>query len=169
MLRLRHPDFRMRDNEIALRYIAFALNLQHYNGNLKDLLDRTTAELNSSWSDIEQRVSQLFRKLERAIAVTQEIFQADAFKKWNGYFFESRVNRAVFDVIAYYFSDERVIGPAVDNKESVVNAFKEACSDWRFATSISGTTKSLESVHFRFSIWATRLSAAIGVPITSPV
>lgn len=169
MLGLKHPDFRMRDNEIALRYIAFRVFMPSYNGNLKAILDLATEVLNADWKNAEQIVSDLFRSMERAIITTRKIFGRDAFKKWNGFNFESRINRAVFDVMAYYFSDEAVCNAALNKSEAVVQSYKDLCKDWRFSSSVSGTTKSVESMHYRFSLWATNLSKVLGMPLASPI
>lgn len=169
MLGLKHPDFRMRDNEIALRFVAFKVFLPTYNGNLKLILDDTTQAMNQDWDRSEETVADLFASMERAIEVTREIFGRDAFKKWNGYNYESRINRAVFDVIAYYFSEPEIGEQAIAKKDDVVEAYKKLSVDWRFATSVSGTTKSLESVHYRFSLWARELSKVLGVQLASPI
>lgn len=43
------PDFRMRDVEILLRYVAFHYFLPEYRGNLKAFLDMTCEDLNKDW------------------------------------------------------------------------------------------------------------------------
>ncbi|WP_342249566.1 DUF262 domain-containing protein [Sphingomonas sp. OTU376] len=169
MLGLRHPDFRMRDNEITLRFIAFKIFLKYYNGNLKAILDSTTKSLNEDWENLESSVRDLLKSMERAIMITKQIFGKDAFKKWNGFHYETRINRAVFDVMAYYFSDDAIASLAINRVNEVVDAYKLLSGDWRFATSVSGTTKSVESVHYRFSLWASKLSEVLGTPISSPI
>lgn len=169
MLGLRHPDFRMRDNEITLRYIAFKLFLNSYNGNLKAILDNTTKALNIDWKNSEETVNSLFDSMEQSIIISREIFEKDAFKKWNGFYYESRINRAIFDVVAYYFSFSDIASRALQNKDRVVLAYKEICTDWEFSTAVSGTTKSLDSVQTRFRKWAHKLGDALNNEIHSPI
>lgn len=49
MLGLRAPDFRMRDAEIVLRFIAYRFFADDYSGNLKLFLDTATKSLNADW------------------------------------------------------------------------------------------------------------------------
>ncbi|MFN7852160.1 MAG: DUF262 domain-containing protein, partial [Dolichospermum sp.] len=46
-----HPDFRMRDVELLLRYVGFHYFLSKYSGNLKSFLDMTCTELNKDWNN----------------------------------------------------------------------------------------------------------------------
>jgi hypothetical protein len=169
ILGLKQPDFRMRDNEIALRYLAFKLFLDQYNGNLKDILDFTTAVLNNRWSTEEDEIRGHLRDLDEVINVTQKVFGKDAFKRWNGDFYERRINRAVFDVIAYYFSIPEVSSEAIKKKDDVVKAFKQLCAvDYDFNAAISGTTKSIGSVNDRFHRWGLALHHVIKVEFPIP-
>lgn len=169
MLGLKQPDFRMRDNELALRFVAFKLFLENYNGNLKLILDETTKILNSGWKNCSNLVDDLFKEMEFSIKSTKDIFGRDAFKKWNGYHFENRINRAVFDVMAYYFSDRQTAERAIVRKDDVVAAYKDISKDWRFSSSVSGTTKSVEAVHYRFSLWSNALNKVLDLNLSSPI
>lgn len=169
MLGLKGPDFRMRDNEIVLRFIAFKLFLEDYNGNLKSILDDTTLELNFHWDRYKNTISNLFNDLERSILTTQKIFGKNAFKKWNGYNFETRINRAVFDVISYFFCDPAICDAALNKTDDIVTAFKELCEDRKFSSAISGTTKSHEAVHLRFNLWASALSNILKANLRAPI
>lgn len=166
LLKLKEPDFRMRDNELALRYIATRMNIENYNGNLKQFLDKTTQELNRGWITLEGMAKEYFREMEYSIDQSMNIFGDDAFKKWNGTDFENRINRAVFDVISYYFSQQHIVQAAIPRAERVVEAFKHLCeSDPDFLLSVTSTTKSIEAVHFRFDRWRNALSAALAIEI----
>ncbi|MBB4153647.1 hypothetical protein GGQ80_001553 [Sphingomonas jinjuensis] len=169
MLGLKQPDFRMRDNEIALRYLAFKHFMHLYNGNLKYILDETTRMFNSGWNEICAEVVESLGAMERAINVTQEVFGRNAFKRWNTVYYETRINRAVFDIMAYYFSQPDIANAALMLRSRVEDAYKAVSKDYRFSTSVSGTTKSLESVHYRFSLWAAALEQAIEIPVVSPI
>src|SRR5579859_2413807 len=49
ILKLKRPDFRMRDIELLVRYFAFKNFGDDYTGNLKDFLDGACKKLNSNW------------------------------------------------------------------------------------------------------------------------
>lgn len=166
ILKLREPDFRMRDNELSLRFISTRRNIQTYNGNLKQFLDRTTQELNNNWEMESDFVKLCFEQMDYAINKSLEVFGDNAFKKWNGNDFENRINRAVFDVVSYYFSYPRIAEAATQHAERVVEAFKNLCDqDPEFLLSVTSTTKSIEAVHHRFDKWRAALSVAIDIKI----
>lgn len=171
LLGLKQPDFRMRDNELALRYIAFMLFIDMYSGNLKLILDETTQSLNATWEESRLEIERLFKSLEYAIDVAAKVFgDRNMFKKWNGDYFEPRINRAVFDVIARYFSDKNIGEESIKHKEVVVASFKELCaSDYDFVNSITSTTKSFGAVQYRFEAWASVLADAIKIPVAAPL
>lgn len=169
VLGLSQPDFRMRDNELALRYIAFARIFSSYSGNLKKFLDDITTSLNSAWHDEAASVQRNFANLDDAISGTYLVFGDDAFRKWNGSKFESRVNRAVFDVMAYYFSDADVRERAIAQADAVKAGFVSLSeSDDEFSESISTTTKSKTAVSKRFDAWGQALRALLGEDIRIP-
>jgi len=169
MLGLKSPDFRMRDNELVLRYLAFRFFASTYNGNLKYFLDDTTSILNNHWAKFEPMVKDAFDDLERAIAATKEIFGRDAFKRWNGYYFETRINRAIFDVMSIYFSDHSTATRAIASKQDIIDAYKSVSATWQFSNAVSGTTKSMEAVHTRFTVWAEALSNALKITVNPAV
>jgi hypothetical protein len=170
ILNLTKPDFRMRDNEIALRYIAFRNFLGSYNGSMKSILDYTTFVINEQWVENETKITLQFQDLDWIIKTTQAIFgERDAFRKWNGEAFEARINRAVFDVISFYFTDRAVAEAALVAGDAVVAAFKQLCvEDAEFLTSITSTTKSVWAVEYRLVRWSQALGEAIGRPLPQP-
>jgi hypothetical protein len=171
ILNLTKPDFRMRDNEIALRYIAFRNFLGTYNGSMKSILDYTTFMMNDRWAAASSNITSQFKDLDWIIGTAQQIFgEREAFRKWNGISFETRINRAVFDVIAFYFTDRTVAEAALAAREAVVAAFKQLCeADADFLTSITSTTKSVWAVEYRLIRWSQALGTAIGRPLPQPM
>lgn len=170
LLGLSRPDFRMRDNEILLRYLAFQFFSGEYRGNLKVFLDFATETFNGGWNELRPEVHEAFSDFERVVSTTFEIFGLNgAFRSWNGVKFEGRVNRAVIDVMAYYFTFPQVCKQALQKREQVVAAFKELCeNDEDFRQAISGTTKSLWAVDTRFNLWAEALRRDAGISVDSP-
>lgn len=164
------PDFRMRDNEIFLRYMAFATRAEEYAGNLKRFLDESAEILNTRWSDDESEIRDEAGRCEAAIEATREIFgQRDSFSTYNGTAFEGRFNRAVFDIMTYFFRDADVRDAALAERTKVKKAFIDrSTSDAEFLQSLTTTTKSKKATATRFVAWAEELSTATARTVVPP-
>jgi len=158
------PDFRMRDVELFVRFISFRVRAETYKGNLKVFLDETCKKMSDEWSSNKTLVTLEAAKLENAINLTQEIFgESDAFRKWTGSSYERRFNRAIFDIMTFYFADFNST-PTTEQKQNIKEAFKTLCDkDEDFRKSIESTTKSLTATTTRFTKWADALSVALGI------
>ncbi len=160
----------MRDVELLVRYYAYKNFLPRYPGNLKEFLDETCEELNHQWRRRESELRKQAEQLERGIKTVFKIFgQAGAFRKWDGTKFERSPNRAVFDVMSYYFSEPSIRKAARVAGAHVKEAFKTLCAEnEHFRRSIETTTKSIEANTARFSLWGRALSKAIGMTVPIP-
>ncbi len=166
-LRVTEPDFRMRDVELVVRFFAFDQFLADYAGNLKKFLDDTCKRLNARWADQQHQLREVAGTLDAAIAATFAVFDEFSFRRWNGRRFESYFNRAVFDVMTYFFKHPKVARAAAKKKESVVEAFIAlSTSDRDFAESLATTTKSTQATNTRLDRWGETLSKAVGVDLT---
>ena len=165
------PDFRMRDNEIFLRYMAFATNVEQYRGNLKQFLDDATETLNSRWLEHEAEIRMIADQCNEAIQATRVIFEEDAFATYNQEqnSFVRRFNRAVFDIMTYYFREPHIRKAAIRHGAQVKGAFVDL-SQQRidFQQSLTTTTKSKKATAVRFARWAKALTEVIGVPVAAP-
>ncbi|MEA3031960.1 MAG: hypothetical protein QOG13_3285 [Sphingomonadales bacterium] len=169
VLNLSQPDFRMRDNELVLRYMAFRKAVERYNGNLKQFLDDVTLFYNSTWDTSEEEAKRVFSELDASIAVSSEIFGSAVFKKWNGVSFESRINRAIFDVVSYFFSFPDIAAAAVQRAPAVVAQLKSLCeTDADFVVAVTSTTKSVEAVQTRYRRWRDALQQTLDREIPFP-
>lgn len=158
-LNLKAPDFRMRDAEILLRYIAYKNMPQIYSGNLKHFLDEVTRHFNENWEESEADLVEQIAEMDSAFAFTREVFGEDCYlRKWTGEAFEPRKNRAVFDIMLQYFSIPEVRDALKDKDEEVVKCFKDLCQEAGFLAALERTTKSLEANKIRFNLWAQTLS-----------
>ena len=161
-------DFRMRDTELLLRYFAFKNFIDKYTGNLKSFLDSTCYLLNKAWlenlekkEDLENQFD-LFTKAHSRIV---EIFGKNAYRKWNKVSYESRFNRAIYDIMILTFSDQEVLKKTEDNKlhNTIEKGFKDLCSNKEdFLKSLETTTKSLSSTQCRINTWSLFLNETIG-------
>ncbi|MBG6075382.1 DUF262 domain-containing protein [Polaromonas sp. CG_9.11] len=163
------PDFRMRDVELSIRYFGLVNYLDGYTGNLKLFLDETSQKLNTEWDSLEKNVRGQSLELENAIQVTWEVFSENAFRKWNGKDFERRFNRAVFDVMVYFFRDSSTRLKALENREAVIKGFKSLCEQsGPFRTSIETTTKSIGALSTRLQLWGKKLSEILDIEVPIP-
>lgn len=166
-LNLKSPDFRMRDAEILLRYISYRNFAGDYSGNLKQFLDETTRKFNESWELSEDIVRNQMAEMEAAFAFTEQVFgKSDYLRKWNGEQFESRKNRAVFDIMLHWFSNDELRASLEGKETEIVQAFKDLCeNDPNFLAAIERTTKTTEANDWRFNKWADALSKISGVEL----
>ena len=164
------PDFRMRDVEILIRFFAFAESVQEYKGNLKSFLDCTSKRYNKEWDERESEIRELARQCDEAIERTLLIFGEDAFKRWrdpSGYV--GRFNRAVFDIMTFYFRQAYVGDLAVKKKDEVQEAFVHLCAtNTDFTEYLQSTTKSIKATFNRLRIWGQTLETILGIDLNIP-
>jgi len=170
LLHTDEPDFRMRDIELLVRHIAFQFSIEDYAGNMKAFLDDACDQLNKSWPENQAQVQKRVEQFEKAVEAAIEIFGKDQVaRKWTADGFEPRLNRAVLDVITFYFSDRAIRTAAARKAKAVVSAFKALClEDDAFRTSIETTTKSLTATATRFNVWGTRLRRVLRASFNVP-
>ncbi len=155
-------DKRMRDSELALRFLAFDKSLQDYRGDFKDFLDSTTRYFEMDWKNRESEAKDSFQRLDSALEMASTIFGNEAFKKWLGDRYERVINRALFDCVTRFFSDSVVIRGAHGKEAEIVEAFKRLCLDRDFRDSIEKTTKSVNATFYRIDRWGRDLAACLG-------
>lgn len=171
-LRIQRPDYRMRDNEMLLRFLAFGMGLHDYRGNLKGFLDSTWQSLNQHWSTYESRVTEEIRKCEEAVDAAISIFTPrSVFCSYNpeSQSFERRFNRAIFDIVTYFLREEEPRRLSVERAQEVRDAFiAVSCEDSNFLQYVTTTTKSITAVKGRFGVWGSALGAVINQTVQSP-
>lgn len=170
LLKIKKPDFRMRDVELLVRYFAFKNFLHEYRGDLKSFLDLSCDSLNKRWAAEEYAIKTQAQELEEAYKASQQIFGPSmSFRKWLGDKYESRFNRAIFDVMTFYFSEASIRTPALQKAKEVENEFKRLCiEDTAFLGSIERTTKSLEATCLRLATWAKSLNQVLSLDLHVP-
>jgi len=169
ILKLKKPDFRMRDAELLLRYFSFKNFLKDYSGTLKKFLDDACSSLNSGWEEKEGLINNQLESLELAHNAIKSIFGEFQYRKWSGKSYESRFNRAVFDIMVLSFSFEEVRKLAIGREKEIESAYKNICSnDREFLASIESTTKSLTATQTRISTWFNTLNKTIHSELPVP-
>ncbi|UKK84537.1 DUF262 domain-containing protein [Sphingopyxis sp. BSN-002] len=172
LLKKRSPDPRMGDVELAVRYLAFTDLDIEYTGDLKKFLDSTCESYNIKFDDrdfvrsVEDRLAQLDAAIEAGINIFGESGFCRKYIKGN---FESRFNRAIFDIMSFTLSIVEFRKWALSNGSALVDEFKRlSASDVDFSRSIETTTKSIESTSARFSKWIDAVSALSGIKLPQP-
>jgi len=171
MLNLKKPDYRMRDVEIVIRYFANKYFLQFYDGNLKKSFDNTVKHLNKIWHDKEESIRGDAQMLNNAIDFVISMYGSPkkAFSKWNGNSFQGNFNRAVFDIMVYYFSVDEILIESRDKSTEILEAFKNLCMhDAEFLESFEHTTKSMENTFKRLTTWGETLGDILDTTIEVP-
>lgn len=160
------PDPRLRDVELLLRLIALQRFSQTYRGNMKAFLDDSMKDLNLQWSNEKTAIEDLTKQIFLATACAIAIFGSEVGRKYKGGRYERSLNRALFEVQAYYFSFPKVREAAARNKSKIMHAAKELFADNDFIASIESTTKSIENYRTRFSKYQKMLQDVLGVKIS---
>ena len=164
-------DFRMRDSELLIRYIAYKHFHSLYTGNLKKFLDITCKTFNDNWDNQEKIIENDFFLFKDACKILQDIFGDNIFCKFSPekLQYERSVNRAVFDIMVFYFSIPQIASAASNYYTQIENKFRELCTNnIEFITAISSTTKSLSANAVRFRCWGSVLKNILNIPIEIP-
>ncbi len=168
-LKLDKPDYRMRDVELVIRFFAFKYFIDNYNGNLKRFFDDTVKTLNADWTKNEHEIKSTSLDLNEAIDTTYEIFGDNAFNKWKAGSYLKSFNRAIFDIMTYYFSVKEIRELALKNKKEIESKFTYLCeTDVEFLQSFETSTKNIQPTHKRFNLWGNSLKDILKVDFHVP-
>lgn len=169
-LKITKPDFRMRDVELMIRFYGFKEFMEYYRGSMKSFLDKTCGDLNARWATHEQPLRSMADELDKAIAESMKVFpKGKLFALWLKTGYEGRFNRTVFDVFTFYLSDPRVRRAVAGKHRKLRSMFERLCEENEpFLQSLQVTTKSLGSVHARFSIFGQALSRLTKLKLQAP-
>ncbi|MFB2879022.1 DUF262 domain-containing protein [Floridanema aerugineum] len=166
-----NPDFRMRDVELLLRYVAFHYFLSEYRSDLKAFLDMTCKVLNRDWEKKSSDIINTIDQFEKAVQATIDIFGEKSFSRmWlnTKQTYRSQFNRAILDVMVFYFSDPVIRQAAENNKSGVEEAFKELCANNEFKKSVEVTTQNIRETYTRLSLWGKALLRVLNIDFNVP-
>jgi len=175
LFKSKYPDFRMRDNELLMRYMGFHYFLPEYRGDLKAFLDMTCKSLNKDWESRADDIQEVSKEFEFAIDTAISIFGEKNFSRmWlsglNPQKYRSQFNRAILDVMVFYFSDASIREAAKGKYELIEDAFKKLCStpENRFRESVEGNTKNINETFTRLHLWGKALSVILDIKFNIP-
>lgn len=168
-----YPDFRMRDTDILLRYVAFHYYLSDYRGDLKGFLDNACVSLNARWDQNSEEIKNIIDQFEKAVQTTINIFGEKNFSRlWlpESATYRSQFNRAILDVMVFYFCDDLIRATAEKNKEQVEEAFKSLFRTAidRFKNAVLINTHTKQSTYDRFHLWGQALSKVLDINFNIP-
>lgn len=158
LLRKRQPDARMSDVELAIRYLAFKDQKTQYAGDLKLFLDEFCKNKNSEFTaDPQKQVEtrDLLSQMNEAIdAGLSEFTEREFCRKYSNGSYETRFNRALFDVLVGALSRPDVRQWTAANPGAMKQLYEDVCgSHPEFVKAVETTTKSPEATRNRFTIW----------------
>ncbi|MBS1070352.1 DUF262 domain-containing protein [Gluconobacter cerinus] len=173
LLRKRQPDARMSDVELAIRYLAFKDQKTAYSGDLKMFLDDFCKDENTEFSSNSQKQNEcesLLEQMNLAINRGMEEFGEKLFcRKYSDGNYETRFNRAVFDVMIGALSISEVRDWTRQNPGEMKCMYEQLCSTNNdFIKSVESTTKSPSATSIRFSAWYSLLNKRAGFNISIP-
>jgi len=126
----------------------------------------------ADWATFSTKVKACYKELNKAITLLTDVFGPNLVgRKYVDGDWESRFNRVLFEVEAFYFRflPKRTI--TTRTKRKFLDGFKKLCdknSDFR--NSIEATTKTNERYETRFRLFQELINASFGVDLqTIPI
>lgn len=166
------PDPRMNDVELAARFLAFSDPNLIYAGDLKKFLDQLCQHYNTAMDDNEEAVAAVNSRLTNmndAIAAGIAIFPNKKFcRKYVEGEYESRFNRALFDVLVGALANPEVRAWALGNSADFVAGFEQTSATDAFRRAVETTTKSVASTRTRFANFYAKVTEMTGVQLNLP-
>ena len=163
------PDPRMKDLDLVLRFLAFDKNITNYKGNYKIFIDDLCDIYNTNWELQKDSLDKILDRMVKTINIAIQIFGKDrVFRREGKKRVESRINRALFDVLMYYLSkiDERAL---IDNKSRIKTSIEvELKNNQELISSISLATNGLAETKNRFTIIGNILNSIDGINVEIP-
>lgn len=161
ILGLKAPHKRMVDCEMILRYLAFSDGynnefniIEHYKGATKTYLN-TFFEVNQNLP--EKSIINLESKFNKVIDCVYEVFGDKAFRKLNNDGYETKVNKAIMDVIMISF-EQYSIDEIKEKKSQIIELYKELLNDAQFNLSVTQATSDTKVLEFRLKKWINNLT-----------
>lgn len=173
LLRKRQPDARMSDVELVIRFLAFKDQRTKYNGDLKLFLDDFCKVNNADLSSDPRKFGEyefLLQEMNEAIDCGLDEFGEKFFcRKYSEGSYETRFNRAIFDVLVGSLSYDSIRSWVKSNPGSMKSLYEKVSTEHpEFIKSVESTTKSSEATRTRFNVWYDAIQAHAGVHLQKP-
>jgi len=145
------PDTRLKDVEIVLRFIAIVMFGGRYQGNLKTFLDEVMELVTKDWQKYEPTIVNVYADLNRSIENLKSVLGVKLVgRKFVDGAWESRFNRVLFEVEAFYF---RAIPCAklAGGKRKFIAGLQKLFEDSDFRSSVESSTKTNDRYELRYT------------------
>ena len=130
-------------------------------------LDGNMLIINKAWAQYAGTVNDLYAAFNTAtefLLATLPLGKVG--RKFTNDKWETRFNRALFEVQVYYFSQLSNVQLEALDKAIVVSAFQDLCNaDGDFQESIETSTKTIQNYETRFTKFQTVMNAALGLNV----
>lgn len=140
-----------------------------YGGNLTPFLDECMARINQDWGSQEAEVHRLFHEMMSAtVALNETLGVEHVGRKFSDGKWESRFNRALFEVEAYYFGKIPAALLAKVPGTEATRRFEQFCGNSaEFLDSIETSTKNLQRYRRRYELFQEFVNETFGTTIDS--
>jgi len=174
LLGLKEAHKRMIDRELILRFFAFwHTPYIKYDPPMKVFLNR---EMENYRNLNEEEKNKMIKVFKRSIELTKTVFGEKAFKRFilgnendaNGFWEERKINKALFDIIMYIFTNyekPQIVSYSDEIREELIWLMTH---DQDFINSITLSTNNKREVLIRFDKWHISLKEIVGYPHKEP-
>ncbi|WP_046867874.1 DUF262 domain-containing protein [Microvirga massiliensis] len=159
------PDPRMRDVELLVRFLAIRNFLNSYAGRMKSFLDLACETLNAEWARREGAIKQQIGQFGAAVRSLIAIFEEDKLARKPG---SRSFNRAIFDALVFYGSDDQIRIAMEQKADDVVAAYGRVVQDPVFMEAVESDTAGIPHTFERLAIWGAALREATGLQFRLP-
>lgn len=164
ILKLKEPDYRMRDIEILARYLSFKFFLKDYGGRMKEFIDQTFSIANKDWISRESEFKAALAALELSIEQLERTFGEKLARKPSSRSF----NRAIFDCLIFYGDRAEVQSFTTKHPERITSMYDQMFDDPGFRSSIERDTAGIPNTVYRLAKWGVLLNSEAGLNLPVP-
>ncbi|WP_342506112.1 DUF262 domain-containing protein [Sporosarcina sp. FSL K6-2383] len=166
MLGLKLPHKRMVDCEMILRYFSFSENFDSEKNSIRNYKGATKTYLNSYFESNQNLNIDIIQKLEdkfnKVIDSVFEVFGDKAFRKLSDDGFETKINKAIMDVIMISF-EQYTFEEIQAKKTEILTLYIELLNKPRFNLSVTQGTSDTKVLEYRLNEWITHLDKVMRV------
>lgn len=166
ILGLKSPHKRMVDCEMILRYFAFSDNFDEENMTIKNYKGATKTFLNAFFASNQNigldKIDELKIKFNNVIDSVYEVFGDKAFRKLNDDGFETKINKAIMDVIMISF-EQYTFEEIKEKKAEILTLYKKKLDEPDFNMAVTQGTSDTKVLEYRLAHWITELNGIMMV------
>jgi hypothetical protein len=140
-------------------------------GNLKEFFDMCCHTINKTWEKDKIKYEMQLKGLEDSIDFVTAIFgEQSRFSKFLDGKYTNIFNRLIYDIMVYYFSNDKITKKLQGKKDEVRSAFEDLMSnndEFRIVTAT--TAKEWKKTARRYDIWEEKIKGIIGEDVIKSI